>query len=195
MKLRVSYTLLTLVRRGQWEQAVNFYLHRAPITSQAMEEGVMWDKKVTEWVDLYKKLPDEFGGDTLLNPLPQEKIVVPFNEMCDLVIVPDIIDSPILWENKTGIKDSADYSSDFQIPMYFLGLDLAKINVDRAIINHYNQHTDTLDRTLVWKSPQEIERGRNFINTLVPEIFNYFQDNGIFEMALDKEKSLEYNKV
>lgn len=190
MKLRVSHTLLTLVRRGQWEQAVNFYLHRAPMTSQAMEEGIMYDKKITEWVDLYKKLPDEFGGDTLLAPRPQEKIVVPF-EKWDLVIVPDIIDTPILWENKTGIKDSADYSNDFQIPMYFLGLDLAKIPVDRAIINHYNQHTNTLDRTLVWKSPQEIERAKNFICTLAPEIETYFQDNGIFEMVLDNQKKLE----
>ena len=188
MKLRVSYTLLTLVRRGQWEDAVNFYLHRNPITSQAMEEGIMYDKEITEWVDLYKKLPDEFGGDTLLNPQPQEKIVVSFNEMCDLVIVPDIIDTPILWENKTGVKDSADYANDFQIPMYFLGLDLAKIRVDRAIINHYNQHTDTLDRTLVWKSPQEIERAKNFINTLAPEIHQYFTDNGIFEMVLDNTR-------
>jgi hypothetical protein len=154
-----------------------------------MEEGIMWDKKVTEWVDLYKKLPDEFGGDTLIKPQPQEKVVVPYQDW-ELVIVPDIIDSPILWENKTGIKDSGEYASDFQIPMYFLGLDLAKVKVDRAIINHYNQATNELDRTLVWKSPQEIERGRNFINTLAPEIEEYFKDNGIFEMVLDSQKNI-----
>ena len=75
--------------------------------------------------------------------------------------------------------------------MYFLGLDLAKIPVDRAIINHYNQHTDTLDRTLVWKSPQEIERAKNFICTLAPEIETYFTENGIFEMVLDNSKKIE----
>jgi hypothetical protein len=159
-----------------------------------MEEGTMWDHHITEWVDLYKKLPLEFGEDKLLNPKTQNRIVVPFNEQCDLVIVPDIIDSPILWENKTGeSKDSADYSNDFQIPMYFLGLDLAKIPIDRAIINHYNQSNGELDRTLVWKSDQEIERAKNFINTLAPEIHSYFLDNGIFEMAIDNQREIAYN--
>ena len=154
-----------------------------------MNEGIMWDQHITEWVDLYKRLPEEFGGDELKNPLAQEKIRVPYNDMCDLSILPDIIDENTLWENKTGIKDSADYATDFQIAMYFLGLELSGKRVDKAIINHYNQHTNELDRTLVWNTPQEFERAKNFINTLAPEIFNYFFEKGI----LDTERQKAYN--
>lgn len=192
MKLRCSFSLLSMWRRGQFDMAVNSYLHRELPMNQAMSEGIMWDQHITEWVDLYKRLPDEFGGDELLKPKTQEKIIVPYNDMCDLVILPDILDGNMLWENKTGdSKDSADYAIDFQIAMYFLGCELSGRNIDMALINHYNQHTNELDRTLVWKTPQELERGRNFIETLAPEIHNYFSENGIFE--LDKEAKEAYN--
>lgn len=179
-KLRASFTLLNLWRKGQYQQAVDFYLKKPPIITQAIEEGYIYDTRITEWVDLYKKLPEEFGGDELINPQTQIKLEVPYNDMCDLVAVYDILDEPILWENKSGeSKDSADYSLDFQIPLYFLIADLSGKTVDRAIINHYNQATDTLDRTLVWKTTQETERGKNLLDSLVPEIFEYFNKQGI----------------
>lgn len=191
-KLRVSYSLLNIWARGQYDQAVSYYLHLPTPTSQAMEDGNIWDAHITEWADLYKKLPEEFGGDTLLNPKCQEKIVIPYNDLCDLVIKPDIIDEPVLWENKTGnSKDSGDYAIDFQVAMYFLGLK----NIEYAIINHYNQYTGELDRSLIWNTSQERNRGKNFIDTLVPEIHTYFLENGIFYKMLDKKKNLEYNKV
>lgn len=182
MKLRVSFSLLSMWRRGQYQQAIDSYLHKKSFTSQAMEDGIMWDTHVTEYVDLYKKLPEEFGGDELISPQAQKKFTIPYNEECDLSILPDIIDQDTLWENKSGIKDSADYASDFQIAMYFLGLGLAKVKIEKAIINHYNQHTNLLDRTLIWNTPQEIARGKNFIDSLYPEIYEYFKKQGILTL-------------
>lgn len=197
-KLRASFSLLSMFRRGQYEQAINSYLHRDKITSQAMEDGSMWDAKATEWADLYKKLPEEFGGDELINPQTQIRIEVPYNDLCDLIIVPDILDENVLWENKTGnSKDSGDYATDFQMSMYFLGLELSGRKIDYGIYNHYNQYLplseENPNRTIIWNTPQERQRAKNFIDTMVPEIFNYFTENGIFE--LDKTRKTEYNKV
>jgi hypothetical protein len=181
-KLRISYSLLNMWKRGQYDQAINSYLHRDQITSAAMEDGTIWDLHITEWVNLYKCLPEEFGGDKLINPLAQEKITVPYNEQCDLIILPDIIDETTLWENKTGdSKDSADYAQDFQIAIYFLGLENAH-KVDKAIINHYDQYKNELDRTLIWNTKEERNRAKNFIDSLSPEIYEYFKEKGILDM-------------
>ena len=198
MKLRASYSLLSTWRRGQYSQAIDMYLHRNKITSQAMDDGIMWDTRVTEWADLYKKLPEEFGGDELKNPQTQVRLEVPYNEICDLIIVPDILDENVLWENKTGnSKDSGDYVIDFQMSLYFLGLELSGRKIDYGIYNHYNQYLplskNNPDRSMVINTPRERQRAENFINTLVPEIHSYFLEHGIFE--LDRIAKLKYNKA
>ncbi len=195
MKLRTSYTLLNLWRRGQYTQAIEYYLRLRQITSQAIEEGTMYDQYATEWVDLYKKLPEEWGGDELISPQSQVKIEVSYNDMADLVAVLDILDEKVLWENKTGdSKDSADYATDFQIPIYFVACELKGIPVDYAIINHYNQmlpiSNSNPDRTKIWNTEKERERGKNFLNTLIPEIYQYFIDNAI---PLDNKSNIGYN--
>lgn len=198
MKLRASYSLLSMFRRGQYEQAINSYLHLDKVTSQAMEDGTMWDHYITETVQLYKKLPEEFGGDELINPETQVRFVVPFNDMCDLIIIPDILAESVLWENKTGnSKDSADYAVDFQISMYFLALELAGRKIDYGIYNHYNQYLplskENPNRTLIWNTERERERARNFVETLVPDVYKYFEENGVFQRELDIKAKLAYN--
>jgi hypothetical protein len=187
-----------MFRRGQYEQAINSYLHLDTITSQAMEDGTAWDTHITEYVQLYKKLPEEFGGDELKNPETLLRFEVPFNDMCDLVIKPDILDENVVWENKTGnSKDSGDYAVDFQMAMYFLGLELSGKKVDYGIYNHYNQYLplskDNPNRTLVWNTERERERAKNFIESLVPDIYKYFEENGVFQRVIDKEAKVAYN--
>ena len=179
MKLRVSYTLLSLWRGGQYEKAVQFYLKKLQITSKAMEEGKKWDKFVGDYSMKNMKLPDEFGGDDLINPQVQLKIEVPFNEMCDVVGIFDVLTDDTLYEIKTGnAKDSADYAQDFQVSMYLM---LLEEKVDKAYIVHYDQYRQEHDRSLVWNTEQERERGRNFVESLAPEIFSYFEKEGILK--------------
>ena len=182
MKLRASYSLLSAWRKGQIDNAINSYLHLPTITSQAMDEGTKWDLKVQEFVKANKQLPPEFLGLPLNNPLCQVEQKVNYNELCYLKGIFDIYDSPILYEIKTGSsKDSGDYTVDFQVSMYLLMCDMLKLPIDRAMIIHYDQHTGKTDSSLIWKSDQELKRARNFIDTLVPEIVTYFEENGIFE--------------
>ena len=190
-KLRISYSLLNLWRRGRYEDAINLYLHLETPSSRAMDEGIEWHKKVQESVEASKRLPNEFLGLTLTNPTCEFEAKVPYNDICELKGYFDVLDSPTLYEIKTGSsKDSGDYTQDFQISMYLLMADMLKLNVDRAMIIHYDQYKKTTDSSLVWKSAQELKRARNFIDTLAPEIHLYFLEHGIF----DKKKDLEYNR-
>lgn len=194
-KLRASFSLLSAWRRGQYEQAINSYLHLGTPTSKAMDEGTALHLKAQENVEAHRKLPDEFLGIELTNPTCEFEANVPYDEICDLHGYFDVIDGNTLIELKTGSSsDSGDYVLDFQVAMYLLMCDMLKLPVDKAIIVHYNQHTGKTDSSIVWKSEQELQRAKNFINTLVPEIYQYFEDNGIFEreekLNLDKQHKI-----
>ncbi len=180
-KLRVSYTLLSLWRGGQHEKALQFYLKKLKLTSPAMEAGKKWDDYVCKYALENNKLPVEFGGDTLSNPKAQVKIEVPFNEICDVVGVFDVLTDDTLYEIKTGnAKDSSDYAMDFQVSMYLM---LAP-NVEKAYIVHYDQYIKEHDRTLIWNSPEERERGKNFVESLSPEIYDYFLKEGVLDKGI-----------
>ena len=64
---------------------------------------------------------------------------------------------------------------------------LLEEKVDKAYIVHYDQYRQEHDRTLIWNTEQERERGRNFIESLAPEIFSYFEKEGI--LGIDKNLS------
>lgn len=177
MKLRFSYTLATLWRSGQYQKAIDYYLKKPLPTTPAMDEGKKWDEYCNDYVIKHRELPTEFGGDSLINPRVQEKIVMPFNEICDVVGVFDVVTDSILHENKTGnSKDASDYCQDFQVSMYLM---LLGEKVDRAYINHYNQYSQTTDRALIWNCKEERERGKNFVETLSSEIYDFFMQQGI----------------
>lgn len=178
-KLRVSYSLLKLWQKGDYEGAVNYYFKLDPITSAAMEEGRAWDDLVCNEVNTTKKFPKEWGGEKVANPQTQLKLVVPYSDEVDLVGQLDIYDDPIIYELKTGSSaDSGDYANDFQISIYFLLCELSGLNAEKAIIKHFNQMKQTLDQSMVWKSKNQIEKAKNFVEGYSPEIYQYFEEQG-----------------
>lgn len=167
-------------RQGRIEDCVNYYFKLKQLTNPYMEEGKKWDEKVNQSVLKTSQLPIEFGGEVLKLPKVQEKWEVDF-EGYRLVGIPDIVDGATLYEIKTGTsKDSGDYSMDFQIGMYLLLGELLGKNLQKALILHYNQFTKELDRTLIWNTPFERERAKNYILTLAPEISHFFETNNLF---------------
>lgn len=182
-KLRVSYTLLDLWRRGRIADCINYYQKIPNPTTPAMEYGKTFDDYINNYVIRFDTLPPELGGIELLHPKPQVKLEADLNDKWELVVVLDILEDRILHENKTGIsKDSSDYANDYQVSIYLYMLKLKGIPVEKAYINHFNQWTKQYDRTLIWNSDREAERGKNFIETLAPEVENYFTQMGIINL-------------
>ena len=146
-----------------------------------MEEGIKWDKKVNECVLHTKNLPVEFGATKLKDPKVQEKWEMDFMDRFSLVGVPDIVDSPTLYEIKTGnSKDSGDYANDFQVGMYLFLADKLGKKIDKAVILHYDQYKKELDKSLIWNTEYERKRAENFILSLAPDIYEYFDQNDIW---------------
>jgi hypothetical protein len=190
-RLRLSYTLLNLWRQGRFDDALIYYFKMARVVSPAMEAGLKFDEYLNNYILEHDSYPIEWGGDKLTEPQVQVKWEYEYSEHFDLVGVLDAWDGTTIYENKTGSsKDSADYANDFQIPIYFILAKAKGVAIDKAIIKHYNQHLseNQFDQSIVYNTPKEIERGRNFIETIGGEIYHYFEENNLFKPKVPLDK-------
>ena len=147
--------------------------------SDAMQQGKNIHQDISNIVNKDKKLPDWAGKFKLNNPQSEIKLKVPYNELFDISAVIDLLDKPDFYEFKTGKTAITDWANDFQIPLYFLTLKLAQIDVRRAYLIHLNQYSHISDFIVVHNSIKAIEEAKNIIDTLGPEIHSYFEHEGI----------------
>ena len=178
-KLRVSYSLLSTWAKGRVDDAVALYFHMDRPTSKAMEEGKRIHNEIAEFTRNTGKLPPYLPNITLDKPLPENKIVVSYNEQFDLVAVIDCLDSPNLIEYKTGFRNSLHWSNTKQVPFYFFVCELAGLGIERGDLIHYNQFTKNSDFVRIWNNDSLQEEARNYIDSLAPEIYDFFIKEGL----------------
>lgn len=174
-KLRASFSLLSLFEKGLLKEVVDAYLHRGGITTEAVLEGRKYHKK---WEDEIKKTNKVKIGKTELTfkkPQTEYKFYVPYNDLADLSVVIDCLDEPIIYEWKTGGQSSTSYGSGYQVPFYFLACKLKGIEVNSAILLRYDQEKDQEDATIIHNGEKTIERARNYIDSLVPELYQFLE--------------------
>ena len=179
-KLRLSYTLCSLWKRGVKEDVLNYYFKLADLSTYAIEEGKAIDNMVSDCVIEKKRLPYDLGGDKLKNPKTQLKLEASLNKAFDLVGVLDIYDEPSIIEIKSGASmDSADYLNTWQAPIYLLLASLNGLKVDRAWVIHIDQSKRKHDRSLIWNSDSLLERTKEYLYTVGNEIFAFFKQEGL----------------
>ena len=178
-KIRLSFSLLNLWSMGKTDQAVSTYFHLDTQKSPQMIAGSEFHKKMSRYILKNKAFPEWFSRLKLTNPVPDREIIVKYNEMFDLKSLYDCLDVGDLHEFKTGISDSLDYAGELQIPFYFLTAKIASIPIEKAYITHYNQYEKTSDFTIIWNSERMIEKAVNLIQTLGPEIYEFFLKEGL----------------
>ena len=180
-KFRLSHSLLSLWGQGLIEDAINTYFHLNSKDNPRMAQGRELHQK---WADTIKKnkvlnlgrstfkfnTPKvEFGENGELNK--------PYNELWDIGGRFDCVDGDTLYEFKSGVKNSLDYAGEYQIPFYFLLAELAEIPLTKAYLIHWNQYLDKTDFVIVWNDRKQIEKARNLVDSIGPQIFNYFKTN------------------
>ena len=173
-KLRISYTLLSYWSKGQVDQAVSYYLKLPQEDTQAMREGREWGKKNEDEMNKNKQMIKEFLGIKLTDPKPEQKFEVNYSDHFDLVIVPDCLDGTTLYETKTGKRSSVSYLSSPQLALYYLGLKLKDYPITKIKVIRYNQHTDKTDWAMKHTGQHLYEEADNYIQSLAPEIMEYF---------------------
>ena len=187
-KVRLSYSLLDKWMRGQKEEALNLYLHLSTFTNKAIERGREFDKMCEEYIIKNKALPNELGGETLINPMVKVKTILPYNEMFDLSYEMDMVDSPYIYEFKCSqAQSSAEFADTLQIPFYFMVSQIAEDepsvklfeNIVGAWIYRFDPIYKTYDTTYIWKSESKILQVIKAIDTHGPEIYKFFENEVI----------------
>lgn len=145
-----------------------------------MEEGKKFHEDIADCITKRNMLPDymDFSGK-FLTPKPEHSVVVSYNELFDLKGVFDCLDEPYLYEFKTGVSDSLEWTRTQQIPLYFLICEIAQIGVDLAYVIRHNQYQKETDYTIVHNSKRLVEQARNVVDTVGPEIHTFFLDQGL----------------
>lgn len=178
-KLRLSYSLLSCWSKSRPEEAISLYLHQDRFVTPAMKIGREIHENIEKHVNLTKTLPTWLSSLKLKSPKSEFKMIVTYNELFDLSAVMDVLDEPTIYEFKTGVSDSVEWANGNQLPFYFLICQIAGITIDRGYLIHYNQNVKTCDWTMVWNGKRAIERARNLIDSVGPEIYEHFMKEGL----------------
>lgn len=179
-KFRASYTVLNKWKNGDWEGAIKTYFKMDQFTSRAMAEGKDYHEEWEAYIKKNKRLPEVFGSKKLKNPIAEGKKVVQLEDWLDLVYIPDCIDSPTLYEFKTGKTSSMQYASDWQIAIYAVGATISGHYIKLAEIYHYDQHIDKMDMSPVWITDKLLNDTHEKIITIASEMHTYFEENGLY---------------
>ena len=178
-KLRISFSLLSSWMEGDTDRAVATYFHVNRPKSKAMTEGGDIHDKIAKYIEENKKLPPYMPQLPLNNPKSEVYHKVSYNEMFDLSAKFDLEDLPIIGEWKTGVSDCLEWSRTIQIPFYFLIAELAGLEVGKAYLAHFNQHNRTNDWLVEWNNKTAIDSARNIIDSVGPEIYGFFEEQGL----------------
>lgn len=180
MKLRLSFSLMSLWEKGDTQGAIDCYFHLDRKGTKQMEDGKRFHQEIADNIKRINSLPNYMDFKTnFISPKPEHEVVVSYNELFDLKGVLDCLDEPILYEFKTGVASSLEWTRTLQIPLYFLICELAGIKVDTAYLIHYNQYRETTDFSVVHNGTGVREKARNFVDTVAPDIYYYFKEQGL----------------
>jgi hypothetical protein len=176
-KLRLSYSLLSLWERGDIDGAVATYFHLDRPVNKAMVRGREVHREIEEYIQKHRKTPDWFFNWEFDSPEPEKEVVVSYNELFNLKGIFDCLDGKTLFEFKTGNTDALAWARTWQLPIYFLIAELAEIEIEKALIIRHDFKES--DFAIVHNSQSKRDDARNRIDSLGPEIYDYFIQQGL----------------
>lgn len=188
--LRISYTALSLWKRGDTQGFLNYINGESFAPTRQMLEGSAMDKKAAVEAMKTKRLIPEFGWFQLTNPQDHlkfsTKMTLPGTDQFVLVGELDIYDKVSttegdIYELKTGSWSSANYAKTLQTKIYVLLAVLNGLPVTRVRICHYNQYTNETDVHVVLPSKRMIRSTMKELALLVADIQQFLKSMNMKE--------------
>ena len=178
-KLRVSFSLLDAWSRGEHERAIANYLHKDYPSTPQMDEGKKWHEENAKQIAENKMTLKEFGSLKFKKPSVELELEAPYNELFIVKGTIDTLDGEDLWEYKTGKRSATSYLSSMQLSFYAMLCTLRELPIKRLNVMKYNQYEDKWSWAFKWYSPLVVDEARNFVDSLTPEIYDYFDKHNI----------------
>lgn len=180
-KLRASYTFLNKWASGDWQGATEMYFRLDSFTSRQMAEGRDYHESWKEETDKTGKLPKVFGGFDLISPKTELELIVPVQKWLDLKVIIDCLDAPVIHEYKRTGASPDSYARSKQASLYAVACTLKGIVVDKAQYHTYDPATNQVGTASVWLTDKIIDETYDWLITYASEVYNYFQENNLFE--------------
>ena len=163
---------------GDTDRAVRTYFHLDTQPTRQMIDGREIHEEIAEHIKKTGQFPEWFFNYSLLNPEPEKEVVVSYNDIFDLKCIIDCLDTPLMFEYKTGVTDSLGWTRTDQLPFYFLVCELADIKVDSAFLIRYNQYIKKSDYAVVHNHKGLRDHARELIDSVGTEIYSFFESEG-----------------
>lgn len=176
-KLRVSYSILNAWDQGNKQQAIDAFLHKPMRPSKAMEMGTKYHQDWSKYVLSQKKLPEEFGGFSLSEPVSEVKIVRELPQAVQLVGIVDLYDKPTIYEFKTGRRSASSYALSKQHMVYHLLLDGEPT---KAIYMRYDQYSQQADAAIIHLSTELMEITTEWVLNTSTELREELERQGLW---------------
>lgn len=189
-KFQASYSVLNAWASGNWERAIKMYFKLDSFTTEAMADGSYYHDKWCEEVKKTGRLPDEFGGGPLKNPVCETRLFATISDWLELAGTPDVVDSPIIYDYKTGKGMSELYARSKQLPVYGVLCTLNNIYVEKGVILHYDQYTGKLENSYVWLTDKALQDAMNWVETYASEMHSYFLEQHLYEKFANHQKTM-----
>lgn len=175
MIVKLSFSILDAWAKGNWEQAVGYYLGQPLPPTPAMELGKLkheiWENQIRK----EGKLPKELGGIELKDPVLEQKYekLIPFSEDISILIrgVPDCTDGTVIHEFKCGMTPATNYINSLQLDYYKLLLPKSDIGFYRC----YNPYFDKMTLGVKFLDNHNAEAALEHIISNGGEMINYLQ--------------------
>lgn len=174
-RLRVSYSMLSAMKRGDVNSVMNMYLRKEMPRTEEQQEGLEYHRKWEESIMKRKVVKIGLGEYIFNSPRVEEKHEVEYGQDFTLVGVYDCIDDKRLYEFKTGTQDVFSYVNSYQLPIYFLIAKLKDIKIDEAWLIHYNQYENKGEMAIVKNTDKAIDEASNYVDTLGGIVKSYLQ--------------------
>lgn len=166
--------------QGKHEKSIECYLRLTDKNpSPALEAGRRIHGEVAAYINEHKSFPEYLPSIPLRNPVTEESHIISFSDFFDFKGIFDVRDEDMLYELKTGVQDSLEWASTYQLPLYFVICQVKHIPIERAYLIHFNQYTRTHDFCIVHNTHTARKRAINLIESIGPEIYDYFQKEGV----------------
>lgn len=175
--IKLSYSIINTWSRGDYEQAISYYLGHDYPKTPAMELGSLKDKLWTDYALKNKSLHSDVGGGLLKNPTIQKKYekVLPFSKDIQILLrgVPDIYDDYKIIDFKCGQTQASSYLESYQLDYYKIFLPEA---VEGIYLCH-NPYTKKLTKGIKFLTQKNVDQALNHLFTFGGEIIEYLLAN------------------
>jgi len=178
-KLRLSHSLLSAWMQGKTDQAIATYFHLQQPSNPALDRGREFHETMSKHIEQHKQFPDWFFSYPLKNPQSEVTVTVPYNDLFDLKTIIDATDYPDIFEFKTGVQSSLEWVTNGQLAFAFLCCQLANIPVERGYLIRYDHAVKKSDFVMMWNNENLIQEAKNRIDSIGPEIYEFFTAQGL----------------